>query len=121
MNRKQLKAAMEPILRAQRLTDDEFKTLARDRRMQIKQMAANGRQWKAEHPDAKPEINFIAPGFGGKPVLMIGAIEDAVAAGYCKCNADGLEMVKALWDWNREDAPTISMVKETMEEIYAEP
>ena len=106
--------------RAARLSDSEFERLRRDRQVQIGLMIERGLRWKVEHPQAKPEINFIIPKVSGKDVALIGEIKDAIDRGYCKCNADGLEMVKALWPWRLTSSPTISMVQEVMEGIYAE-
>lgn len=82
--------------------------------IQLGKMAENGRRWLKEHPGQKPQIQILNP-----RLPVVGTIEDAVGMGFIKCDALGLEFIKALYPWGLPDTPTFQMVSDTLEVIYA--
>jgi len=84
---------------------------------QLGEMLLNARKWRALHTGQVPEINFVAP----SGAFIIGIISDALKAGYVKTNEAGLDLLKALWDWNLPTEPTVAMCQAVLEALYKEP
>lgn len=70
---------------------------------QLEDMLAKGRQWRLDHP---------------AHTLVVAPISQAVKHGFVRCNADGLELLKALHSWDLPTEPTVMMVKGVLEELF---
>lgn len=77
---------------------------------QMSQMGENSRKWRAENPDKEVKIQFNYP----DKIAVIGAIGDAIKAGYVSTNEAGMELI----NWPMDDfrrAPTVIMVRAILE------
>lgn len=76
---------------------------------QIHKMAANAKAWREANPGS--EALIVWP----QNVLFVGSISDVVKAGVVRHNPKGLELLKALWPWDDESEPTLTMCKVALE------
>lgn len=63
---------------------------------QTQSMLAAAKQWRAEHPDSNPIIQWNFP----SNVAVIGTISDGIEHHFVNTNEDGLSLIKALWPWD---------------------
>jgi len=80
-------------------------------RAQIARMSQNARAWRLLHPGSVPQVQFNFT----ENVMMIMPISIAVEKHFVSCNAEGLEMIKAMWPWDDSKEPTVTMVKIAIE------
>jgi len=78
---------------------------------QIQGMIHNRNAWRAAHPGADVRIQFNYP----PKVMMICTVPEALSQHYISANADGLELLKALWPWGGRDEPTALMARIAIE------
>lgn len=78
---------------------------------QIRQMALNKADWLKRNPAREVLVQFNHP----PHVAIIITISEAVAKGFVSTNEAGLELLKALWDWDADSEPTVTMVRIAME------
>lgn len=91
-------------------------SMPRPMREQLEQMKINAEKWKAEHPDAVLFYNFPEAG----EFVVVGAIDEAVEAGVVRANGAAIALFQAMWPWHVQTAPTLNMVRWTLERVFGE-
>lgn len=76
---------------------------------QLNEMLANARKWRKANSNREALITFPAQ------VCIIGPISLALKHNVVRSNEAGLELLKALWPWDRKDEPTVLMCRIVLE------
>lgn len=103
----------KPTLReSAEMADDPFIRKAQYA-TQITAMIIRGKNWLKEHPGQDVKIQFNIP----PKVGLIQAISEAVKTHSVSTTPAGLELLKALWEWDTVKEPTVIMCRVAIEFI----
>lgn len=98
-------------------TDEKANGMADNYAAQLDGMAQRAKDWRAANPGKKPLVQFNHP----ETVAIVGCISDALEHHFVSANADGTELIKALWPWGGRDEPTVLMVRIVLENSPTNP
>lgn len=78
---------------------------------QLDKMFENARRWRASNPTARAQVQFNFP----ESVAIIAPISEALRTKIVSANAEGLDLLKALWPWDVATEATVLMCRAVLE------